>query len=219
VIQLHDLKRTDREALTKTWTSPYGISLATFPAIMNSENGAKGCFDSHVAIASLNPSYFVLEDDAVPTPEASTEVELFTELNNAIKAQTYDLIWLGGLPMPDTTFKRFKTSGLLEGKCLTTYAMYVGPRAKQFIQQQKYSGNPIDVVLAESNLRTAFAHPPLFRQACTPSDIGKSEFTRGKLFASLLHGVGPIWRWSIIYQNYLLLFLLYLCIRYLLKSE
>jgi hypothetical protein len=184
---------------------------------MNSDNGAKGCFDSHVAIASLNPSYFVLEDDAVPTTEASSEIELFTELNSAIKAQTYDLIWLGGLPLPDLTLRRFKTSGLLEGKCLTTYAMYVGPKAKQYIQQLKYSGKPIDVVLAESNLKTAFANPPLFRQACTPSDIGKTKFTRGIAFASLLHAVGPIWRWTMIYQNYLLLFLLYLCLRYVLN--
>jgi hypothetical protein len=180
---------------------------------MNPKNGAKGCFDSHKAIASFYPTYFVLEDDAVPTAEANSEVELFAELNQAIQSQTYDLIWLGGLPMPDTPFKRFKTRGLLEGKCLTTYAMYVGPKAREYIQHLVYTGKPIDVVLSEaSHLRTAYANPPLFRQACTPSDIGKSEFTRGKVFANVLESVGPVWRIAVVYQNYLLLLLIALII-------
>ena len=127
VVQIHDAKRTDREALTKTWTRPFGISLEHFPAIMNSENGAKGCFDSHVTLAksinSQHPYYFVLEDDAVPTAEAHTNVELLTELENAIANNTYDLIWLGGLPMLQKPFGRFRTHGLLQGKCLESDAL------------------------------------------------------------------------------------------------
>jgi len=214
VVQIHDAKRKDREALTRTWTRPYGISLETFPAIMNKENGAKGCFDSHVTLAkSINtekhPSHFVLEDDAVPTAEAHSNVELLTELESAITNNNYDLIWLGGLPFFQKPFSSFQTHGLLKGKCLTTYAMWIGPNARKYLASLEYTGTPIDVVLSQAHeLRTAYVNPPLFRQACTPSDIGKSSFTRGKLFAALLELVGPLWRNVVIYQNYWSLFLL-----------
>ena len=203
IIQIHDAKRKDREALTRTWTRPFGISLETFPAIMK-QNGAQGCFESHVTLASHMPSsYFVLEDDAVPTQDAHTNIEVVTELEQCIREDTYDIIWLGGLPVFDS-FSRFKTQGVLQGKCLTTYAMYVGPKAKKIISSMQYTGIPIDVVLTKLDLRGAFVHPPLFKQANTPSDIGKTEFTRGKVFASLLELVGPWWRWAMVYQNYLI---------------
>lgn len=213
VVQIHDSKRKDREALTRTWTRPYGISLEHFPAIMNAENGARGCFDSHVTLArSINiqhPYYFVLEDDAVPTAEANSNVEVLTELENVIANNVYDLIWLGGLPMLQKPFSLFKTHGILPGKCLTTYAMWIGPKAKNFIASLEYTGKPIDVVLSQAHeLNTAFVNPALFRQACTPSDIGKSSFTRGKFFAVLLEMCTPVWRNVVIYQNYLTLFLL-----------
>lgn len=219
MVQIHDAKRTDREALTKTWTRPFGISLEHFPAIMNSENGAKGCFDSHVTLAksinSQHPYYFVLEDDAVPTAEAHTNVELLTELENAIANNTYDLIWLGGLPMLQKPFGRLRTHGLLQGKCLTTYAMWIGPKARKFIASLEYTGKPIDVVLSQAHeLNTGFVNPALFRQACTPSDIGKSSFTRGKVFAVLLELVAPVWRNIVIYQNYWLLFCFILVYRW-----
>jgi len=215
VVQIHDANRKDREALTRTWTRPYGISLETFPAIMNKENGARGCFDSHVTLSKSrhiekHPSYFVLEDDAVPTAEAHYNVELLTELESAITNNNYDLIWLGGLPLFQKPFSSFQTHGLLEGKCLTTYAMWIGPKARKYLASLEYTGKPIDVVLSQAHeLRTAYVNPPLFRQACTPSDIGKSSFTRGKLFAMLLELSGPIWRNIVIYQNYLLLFLIF----------
>jgi hypothetical protein len=89
--------------------------------------------------------------------------------------------------------------------------MYVGPKAKHLISKLKFTGIPIDVVLSKLELRGAYVHPPLFRQANTPSDIGKSTFTRGKLFASLLEFAAPWWRWGVVYQNYILsLFLLLL---------
>jgi hypothetical protein len=79
-----------------------------------------------------------------------------------------------------------------------------------------YDGRPIDVVLSEAyHLRTAYTNPPLFRQACTPSDIGKSEFTRGKVFAKLLEAVGPLWRYAVVYQNYLIVFFLFIILRQL----
>ena len=209
-MQIHDPKRKDRNALTKTWTRPFGISLEVFPAIMNS-NGAKGCFQSHVALASQinSPHYFVLEDDAVPTQDAHTNIELIAELEQCIQQDKYDIIWLGGLPTPNTNFFRFKTSGLIDGMCLTTYAMYVGPKAKKLLSRLEYAGVPIDVVLSKSKLKGAYANPPLFRQACTPSDIGKSEFTRGKLFAFLLEKCTPLWRFGVVYQNYLGVFILF----------
>jgi len=218
VVQIHDSKRNDREALTRTWTRPYGITLENFPAIMNKENGARGCFDSHVSLSkSINTAkhscYFVLEDDAVPTAEAHFNVELLTELESAIESNTFDLIWLGGLPLFQKPFSSFKTHGLLEGKCLTTYAMWIGPKARKYMSSLEYTGKPIDVVLSQAyELRTAFVNPPLFRQACTPSDIGKSSFTRGKLFAAFLEALGPLWRNVVIFQNYwsfLLLFILF----------
>jgi hypothetical protein len=208
VVQIHDPKRIDRELLTKTWTRPLGISLHTFPALMNTD-GVKGCFDSHVTLARThpNPYYFVLEDDAVPTEYSYSDVEGVSELEQAIDGNVYDIIWLGGLPLPDSSF-RFKTTGLLEGKCLTTYAMYVGPKAREYLAQLEFSGKPIDVVLSQSPLRTAYLNPPLFRQACTPSDIGKSNFTRGKVFASLLETITPFWRSVVIYRTYIFLIIL-----------
>lgn len=216
VVQIHDANRKDREALTRTWTHPFGISLQNFPAIMNKENGAKGCFDSHVTLSkSINtekhPYYFVLEDDAVPTAESHSSVEIITELESAITNNSYDLIWLGGLPFFQKPFASFKTHGLLQGKCLTTYAMWIGPKARKFIASLEYTGKPIDVVLSQAHeLRTAYVNPPLFRQACTPSDIGKSSFTRGKVFAEILEFIGPVWRNVVIYQNYWLFFFFFL---------
>ena len=226
VFQIHDSKRKDREALTRTWTRPFGISLEHFPAIMNKENGAKGCFDSHVTLSKKllineeHPYYFVLEDDAVPTADAHFNVEVLTELESAITKKEYDLIWLGGLPMFGKPFSTFKTQGLLEGKCLTTYAMWIGPKAQKYLASLEYSGKPIDVVLSQAHeLRTAFVNPPLFRQACTPSDIGKSSFTRGKIFALLLEFIGPVWRNAVIYQNYWILFFLFFLSFYIINYK
>jgi len=178
-------------------------------------NGAKGCFESHVTLASMikTPNYFVLEDDAVPTQDAHTNIELMVELEKCIQEDRYDIIWLGGLPLPDTNFLRTRTFGLLEGTCLTTYAMWIGAKTKKVLGGLQYTGIPIDVVLSKLKLRGAYAHPPLFRQACTPSDIGKSEFTRGKVFAQLLEIAAPVWRWGVVYQNFIIFFIL--CLVYL----
>ncbi len=219
MVQIHDQKRLDRDLLTKTWTRPLGVTLQIFPALMNSD-GVKGCFDSHVTLARThpNPYYFVLEDDAVPTEYSYSNVEGVSALEHALDSNVYDIIWLGGLPLPDFTLSRFQTTGLIEGKCLTTYAMYIGPRAREYMAKLEFLGKPIDVVLAQSPLRTAYMNPPLFRQACTPSDIGKSSFTRGKVFASLLETVTPLWRTGVIFQNYILILCLVLLALYLSKS-
>lgn len=199
-IQLHNPLRKDREALTLTWTRPYGIKLPTFDAIMR-PNGVEGCFLSHKSIAHREAPYVVLEDDAVPTEAANTATELISNLRICMDSGKYDILYLGGLPL---TSKRTALKGIHEGACLTTYAMIVGPRAAKAMRALEFSGVPIDVVLSKLPLQFAFVDPPLFRQAITRSEIGKSDFTRGELFANLLGLTTPCWRFFIIQQDRLL---------------
>ncbi len=200
-VQLHNPLRKDREALTLTWTRPYGIKLPTFNAIMR-PNGAEGCFLSHVAIAqTLEAPYVVLEDDAVPTEAANTATELVSNLRTCLEAGNYDVIYLGGMPLVS---KRTSFQGIHEGSCLTTYAMIVGPRAAHALKKLVYQGIPVDVVLSKLPLTFAFVDPPLFRQAITRSEIGKSAFTRGELFANVLGLATPCWRFFVIQQDRLL---------------
>jgi len=203
-VQLHNPLRKDRESLTLTWTKPYGIKLPTFDAIMR-PNGAEGCFLSHVKIAqTVEAPYVVLEDDAVPTEAANTATELVTNLRAVMEAGAYDIIYLGGMPLSS---KPTKVSGIYEGACLTTYAMIVGPRAASVLRGLVYTGTPIDVVLSQLPLRFAFVNPPLFRQAITRSEIGKTLFTRGEFFAHLLGFATPCWRFLVIHRDHLLWFL------------
>ncbi len=184
--------------MTLTWTKPYGIKLPTFNAIML-PNGAEGCFLSHRGIAGkLKAPYVVLEDDAVPTEAANTATEVISNLRTCMEAGTYDIIYMGGLPLSS---KRTAFQGIHEGACLTTYAMIIGPRAAKTIQSLVYSGTPIDVVLSKLPFKFAFVDPPLFRQAITRSEIGKSSFTRGVLFANILGIATPWWRFLIVQQD------------------
>jgi hypothetical protein len=200
-LQIHNVKRKDRAALTRTWTKPYGVTLPVFPAIMR-ENGAEGCLLSHVAVAKkLKPPYVVLEDDAVPTEAANTATELVTAVQQCIKENLYDIIYLGGLPLDSESTD---LPGIYKGQCWTTYAMIVGPRAAEFLRTATYTGDPIDVLLARQNLRSAFVDPPLFRQALTHSEIGKSSFTKSVMFAHILSYATPVWRWTIIHLNLVL---------------
>jgi hypothetical protein len=197
VIQLHNPLRKDRAALTKTWTKPYGIKLPTFPAIMR-PNGVEGCLLSHAAIASkLTAPYIVLEDDAVPTDAANVSTELITSIQQCMANNVYDIIYLGGMPL-DSATTRFP--GIYEGPCLTTYAMIVGPRAASFLRTLTFTGTPVDVELSKAQLKFAFVDPPLFRQAITPSEIGKSSFTKSLFFAQLLGFATPWWRYLVIHK-------------------
>ena len=195
VIQIHNPLRKDRAALTQTWTRPYGVKLPILPAIMK-PNGVEGCLLSHCAVASsLSAPYIVLEDDAVPTEAANTSTELVASIQQCMRSSEYDIIYLGGMPL-DSNRTRFP--GIYEGPCLTTYAMVVGPRAAQFLRDLIFRGRPVDVELSRANLKFAFVDPPLFRQAITPSEIGKSSFTKSLLFAQLLGFATPWWRFLVI---------------------
>ena len=161
---------------------------------------------SHAAVASqLRAPYVVLEDDAVPTAAANTATEVVTAVQQCIKEDLYDIIYLGGLPLDSTSTD---LPGIYKGQCWTTYAMIVGPRAAEFLRHATYDGVPIDVQLARQNLRAAFVDPPLFRQAITVSEIGKSAFTKSVLFSHLLGYATPVWRWTVIHQNLVMVLLL-----------
>jgi GR25 family glycosyltransferase involved in LPS biosynthesis len=178
------------------------------------ENGAEGCLLSHAGVASqLKAPYVVLEDDAVPTEAANSATEVVAAVHACIKENLYDIIYLGGLPLDS---KATSLPGIYEGKCWTTYAMIVGPRAAQFLRTASYNGVPIDVQLARQNLKSAFVDPPLFRQAITHSEIGKSAFTKSVLFAHVLGYATPVWRWTIIHFN-LVLCLIFACLLVALK--
>jgi len=205
-IQIHNPKRKDRAALTRTWTHPYGIKLKTFEAILRPD-GAEGCLLSHSKVAQLYEApYVVLEDDAVPTAEANHATELIASLNEIMK-QKFDIIYLGGLPIQasSTSFP-----GIYTGQCWTTYAMIVGPRAAAFLKTVRYENIPIDVLLARQQFNCAIVDPPLFRQAITPSDIGKSRFTKSLFFSHALAMVGPWWRFAVLRSTHLMLFVLFL---------
>jgi hypothetical protein len=195
IIQIHNPLRKDRAALTQTWTRPYGIKLPMFSAIMR-PNGVEGCLLSHSAVASkLVAPYIVLEDDAVPTEAANVSTEVMTSVKQCMQDSTYDIIYLGGMPLDS---KRTRLPGIYEGPCLTTYAMIVGPKAAQFLRDLTFTGTPVDVELSRAKFKFAFVDPPLFRQAITPSEIGKSNFTKSLFFAQLLGFATPWWRFLVI---------------------
>ena len=205
-VQIHNAKRKDRATLTRTWTHPFGIKLKKFDAIMRPD-GAEGCLMSHSKVAQLNEApYVVLEDDAVPTSEANYSTELVASLNE-IFTQKYDIIYLGGLPIQASS-TRFP--GIYEGQCWTTYAMIVGPRAAHYLKHVRYTGTPIDVLLAQQNFKCAIVDPPLFRQAITPSEIGKSKLKKSLFFSHILGCVGPWWRFAVFKSTYLMILVLLL---------
>ena len=178
------------------------------------ENGAEGCLLSHAQVASrLTAPYVVLEDDAVPTESANTATEVVTAVQKCITDDLYDIIYLGGLPLESSSTD---LPGIYKGQCWTTYAMIVGPRAAAFLRKATYNGVPIDVQLARQNLRSAFVDPPLFRQAITYSEIGKSTFTKSVLFSHILGYATPVWRWTIINMN-LVMALIILCMIWVVK--
>lgn len=205
-IQIHNPKRKDRATLTRTWTHPYGIKLKTFDAILRPD-GAEGCLLSHSKVAQLYEApYVVLEDDAVPTAEANHATELIASLHDVMK-QKFDIIYLGGLPIQASTTS---LPGIYTGQCWTTYAMIVGPRAAAFLKTVKYENIPIDVLLARQSFNCAIVDPPLFRQAITPSDIGKSRFTKSLFFSRSLAAVGPWWRFAVLQSGHLMILVLLL---------
>ena len=203
-VQIHNPLRKDRAVLTRTWTHPFGIKLKTFEAVMRAD-GAEGCLLSHSKVAQLYEApYVVLEDDAVPTSEANYSTELVASLNQILK-HNYDIIYLGGLPIQAV---ETKYTGIYEGQCWTTYAMIVGPRASLYLKTVKYEGTPIDVLLARQGFKCAIVDPQLFRQAITPSEIGKSRFTKSLVFSHILNVIGPLWRFSVLKFTYLMIYIL-----------
>jgi hypothetical protein len=174
-------------------------------------DGAEGCLLSHSKVAQLYEApYVVLEDDAVPTAEANYSTELVASVNQILK-QKYDLIYLGGLPVQASSTKY---SGIYEGQCWTTYAMIVGPRAAAYLKTVRYTGIPIDVLLARQSFKCAIVDPQLFRQAITPSEIGKSRFTKSLFFSHVLHFIGPYWRYLVFHFTYVMLYMLTIGIVY-----
>ena len=206
VLQIHCSKRTDRALLTRIWTADHGVTIPTVEAEMR-PNGAEGCVLSHRKVASsLQPPFLVLEDDAVPTA-ALRDAEAVFHAVQAVASGEFDVLYLGGLPSA-TFVSKTRFRGVLEGRCLATFAMVVGPRAAAFLRGASFGGVPIDTQLARSRLRTAFVHPPLFVMAATRSDIGKNDFNRSEKFASLLSTAAPVWRFVVVWQRELLVLLL-----------
>lgn len=205
-VQIHNPLRKDRATLTRAWTHPFGIKLKQFDAIMRPD-GAEGCLLSHSKVAQLYEApYVVLEDDAVPTNEANYSTELIASLQEIMK-QKFDIIYLGGLPIQasSTSFP-----GIYTGQCWTTYAMIVGPKAAQYLKTLRYENVPVDVLLARQSFNCAIVDPPLFRQAITPSEIGKSRFTKSLFFSHALASVGPVWRFAVLKSGYLMVLVLFL---------
>lgn len=200
VVQIHSSKRADRAQLIRIWTQEHGVRPAHFEAIMRTP-GFEGCLLSHSGVASqMSAPYLVLEDDALPTAAVHNVQAMFHVLE-AIKSGEFDILYLGGLPAAGrVTPTQFP--GIVEGRCLATYAMVVSEAAAQKLRKLKWRGTPVDVELVQDlSLRTAFVHPPLFIMADTHSDIGNSAFTRSKAFSTLLSRVAPVWRFAIVYQR------------------
>ena len=154
---------------------------------------SRGCFESHKGVAILaNGPYIVLEDDAVPTSR-----------NDFIYTDNWDIVYLGGFPVWNS---RKVAEGLYEGECMGTYAMVVNERAASMIRNLEWRGMPVDVHIASLGLRTAFCHPPFFQQVSTPSDIGKSSFTKSQVFAHMLEYSNIIWRKIVLNKVLILIF-------------
>lgn len=211
MVQIHSSKRSDRALLTRIWTREHGVHIPTMDAEMR-PNGAEGCLLSHRKVAStLHPPYLVLEDDAIPTQAVRDTEHVFHTLQ-AIASGDFDLVYLGGLP----SWGRVQTTrfqGVVQGPCLATFAMVVFPKAAQFLRSVSFRNVPIDVELVRaSNLRVAFVHPPLFVMASTRSDIGKNNFNRSETFARLLSHASPWWRFAIVWQRELAIFLVLIAV-------
>lgn len=173
-------------------------------AIMK-KNPFEGCFESHKMVAaSMDSTYLVLEDDAVPTP-AFQDLIKFARLLEEYR--DFDIVYLGGLPVWEAT----PIKSLYQGKCMGTYAMIVNPKARKIMLNLKFRNKGIDEELTLLPLKTAFCDPPFFVQANTVSDIGSTSFTKSQLFADMLFVANPIWRKLIIYKNWILL-IVFICI-------
>lgn len=218
VIQIHSSKRKDRQIMTDLWTKQHAIQLPIFEAIMKA-NGAEGCTASHKAIAEkFTGPYLVLEDDALPTV-AMYDTQLMYSILQVLDSQEFDILYLGGLPAA-TRVLQTSHYGILEGRCGATYAMIVFPQANNWLRKHSWKGVPIDVeIVRNKQLRTAFVHPPLFTMAQTASDIGKNAFNKSETFAKILFQVHPLWRFLVVWQKELFVFVFFLILLYLVKAK
>jgi hypothetical protein len=218
IIQIHSSKRKDRKLMTDLWTAQHQIQLPIMEAIMK-DNGAEGCTASHKAVAEkFSTPYLVLEDDALPTL-ALYDTQLLYSIIKIIESQEFDILYLGGLPAA-TRVLETSYYGVLEGKCGATYAMIVFPQANQWLRKHSWKGIPIDVeIVRNKQLRTAFVHPPLFTMAQTASDIGKNAFNKSETFAKILFQIHPVWRFVIVWQKELFVFVFFLILLFLLKAK
>ena len=200
IIQIHSSKRKDRAQLTEAWTMQHGVHIELFEAILD-KDGRKGCALSHSAVAHLTPPYLVLEDDAVPTIHALTDVQGLVDLRNA----EYDIIYLGGWPLGNRSSKFLS---LREGPCLCTHAMIVGEKGAKWLREFKFAGTPIDVALARAPLRFAWTRNEWFSQAESASDVNGSVLTRSKVFTKFMQLVSRCWRFVMLHRLVTVLLLL-----------
>ena len=204
IVQIHASKRTDRAALTEVWTTQHGVHIELFEAIMD-KDGRKGCALSHSAVARHATPYLVLEDDAVPTLHALTDIQGLVDIRDALKS--YDIIYLGGWPLANRSSK-FLT--LQEGACLCTHAMIVGERAAIWLRNFKFSKTPIDVALARAPLKFAWTRHEWFSQAQSASDVNGSALTKSKIFMASMQLVSTAWRFVMLHRLVCFLAMLYL---------
>ena len=198
IVQIHASKRTDRAQLTAAWTRQHGVHIEVFEAIMD-KDGRRGCALSHATVARRNAPYLVLEDDAIPTIHALTDIQGLVDLQNA----EYDIVYLGGWPLGNSSSNFLS---LQEGPCLCTHAMIVGKRAAQWLSEFKFTGTPIDVALSRAPLRFAWTRNEWFTQAQCASDVNGTSLTKSKVFMATMQSVSRVWR-TVMLHRVLLLFL------------
>jgi hypothetical protein len=183
----------------------HGVHIELFEAILD-KDGRKGCALSHSAVAHLTPPYLVLEDDAVPTIHAFTDVQGLVDLRNA----SYDIVYLGGWPLGSGASKYLS---LREGACLCTHAMIVGEKAAKWLREFKFTGTPIDVALARAPLRFAWTRNEWFSQAESLSDVNGTALTRSMTFTKFMQLVSRSWRFVMLHRLFVLLLVIYLLMR------
>ena len=194
IVQIHATRRTDRAQLTAAWTRQHGVHLDVFEAIMD-KDGRRGCALSHAAVAHRAAPYLVLEDDAIPTLHALTDIQGVVDIQNALSS--YDIIYLGGWPLGNSSSTFLSLHG---GACLCTHAMIVGERAARWLREFTFRGIPIDVALSRAPLRFAWTHHEWFSQAQCASDVNGNTVTTSKFFMASMQVVSRVWRMVMLHR-------------------
>jgi GR25 family glycosyltransferase involved in LPS biosynthesis len=172
--------RDDRLLEAKTVFEKYDLPVKFYRVNKDPENGARGCFNSHVGIIkeafSKNLENVLIFEDDITCHLTKEEFDIkMKKVYNFIEKYNYDIFFLGSLPQIIDKSVVKVIDNIYKVNTILTHSYILSRSGINKYKDLVYTNIPIDFIYKESNKSYAI-YPSIFYQSESKSDIAPPWF-------------------------------------------